>query len=183
MIAARGTIITTRCTDVSRSCYPQCLVPAAQFSRFPQPVVDRDLVERMKEIARRHIAEHRDTIKGDAGRVMNKGQIAPIKGKRMPYLIDATDKPESAALRTAERLKHLAYIDSNLPLLIAGEPKLRDDGETACGTLYIVDVDDRAAAETFIKNDPFSKAGLFDKVEITRWRKVVFDGKKIPPKT
>jgi hypothetical protein len=69
------------------------------------------------------------------------------------------------------------YLDSNLPRLIAGGPKLRDDGETACGTLCILDVDDRAAAETFIKDDPFSKAGLFGKVEITalaqgcfRWR-------------
>jgi uncharacterized protein YciI len=101
----------------------------------------------------------------------------------MPYLIDATDKPESGALRTAERPKHLAWLDSNLPRLIAGGPKLRDDGETACGTLYILDVNDRAAAETFIKDDPFSKAGLFGKVEITRWRKAVLDGKKIPPKT
>ena len=86
-------------------------------------------------------------------------------------------------MRAAERSKHLAYLDSNLTRLIAGGPKLRDDCETACGTLYIVDVDDRAAAETFIKNDPFSKAGLFDKVEIRRWRKAFLDGKKIPPKT
>jgi uncharacterized protein YciI len=101
----------------------------------------------------------------------------------MPYLIDATDKPESAALRMAERAKHLAYVDSNLLRLIAGGPKLRDDGETACGTVYILDVDDRVAAETFIRDDPFSKAGLFGKVKITRWRKAVFGGKKIPPKT
>ena len=86
-------------------------------------------------------------------------------------------------MRAAERSKHLAYLDSNLTRLIAGGPKLRDDGETTWGTVYILDVDDRAAAETFIRDDPFSKAGLFGKVENTRWRKVVFDGKKIPPKT
>ena len=33
------------------------------------------------------------------------------------------------------------------------------------------------------KDDPFSKAGLFGKVEISRWRKGFLDGKKIPPKT
>jgi len=101
----------------------------------------------------------------------------------MPYMIDATDKPESAALRTAERPKHMAYLDSNLARLIAVGAKLRDDGEAAWGSFYIIDVDDRASAEAFIRNDPFSKAGLFGKVEISRWRKGFLDGKKIPPKT
>jgi uncharacterized protein YciI len=100
----------------------------------------------------------------------------------MPYLIDATDKPESTALRAAERPKHMAYLDSNLPRLIAAGAKLKDDGETVWGSLYILDVDDRASAEAFIRNDPFSKAGLFGKVEITRWRKGFFDGKRVPPK-
>ena len=44
-------------------------------------------------------------------------------------------------------------------------------------------VDDRASAEAFINSDPFSKVGLFGKVEISRWRKGFLDGKKIPPKT
>ena len=101
----------------------------------------------------------------------------------MPYVIDATDKPDSAALRAAERPKHMAFLDSNLPQLIAVGAKLRDDGETAWGSLYIIDVDDRVAAEAFIKDDLFSKAGLFGKVEISRWRKGFLDGKKIPPKT
>ena len=105
------------------------------------------------------------------------------RGNTMPYVIDATDKPDSAALRAAERPKHMAFLDSNLPQLIAVGAKLRDDGETAWGSLYIIDVDDRAAAEAFIKDDPFSKAGLFGKVEISRWRKGFLDGKKIPPKT
>lgn len=97
----------------------------------------------------------------------------------MPYLIDATDKPDSAELRAAERPKHMAYLDSNLPKLIAVGAKLRDDGTTAWGSLYIIDVDERAAAEAFINNDPFQKAGLFGKVEISRWRKGFLDGKKL----
>src|SRR5262249_20665288 len=103
--------------------------------------------------------------------------------KLMPYLIDATDKPDSTALRAAERPQHMAYLDGNLARLIAAGAKLRDDGETAWGSLYLIDVDDRAAAEAFINNDPFQKAGLFGKVEISRWRKAFLDGKKMPPKT
>ena len=37
----------------------------------------------------------------------------------MPFVIDATDKPDSAALRAAERPKHMAFLDSNLARLIA----------------------------------------------------------------
>src|SRR3974377_1460423 len=99
----------------------------------------------------------------------------------MPYVIDATDKPDSAALRAAERPKHMAFLDSNLLRLIAVGAKLRDDGETAWGSLYIIDVDDRAAAEAFIKDDPFSKAGLFSKVEISRYVNGVHDGNKSAP--
>jgi uncharacterized protein YciI len=41
--------------------------------------------------------------------------------------------------------------------------------------VYILDVEDRAAAEEFIANDPFCEAGLFESVTITRWRKAYFN--------
>ena len=34
------------------------------------------------------------------------------------FVIDATDKPDSAALRAAERPKHMAYLDSNVAKLV-----------------------------------------------------------------
>jgi uncharacterized protein YciI len=100
----------------------------------------------------------------------------------MPFLIDATDKPNSKDLRAKVRPEHLAFLDSNVSRLLAAGAKLSDDGETALGSTYILDTDDRKAAEEFIKSDPFSKAGLFGSVTITRWRKGYFDFKKVPPK-
>lgn len=100
----------------------------------------------------------------------------------MPYHIDATDKPDAAKLRADTRPQHLAFLDQNAPRLIAAGAKLRDDGETAFGSIYILDTDVRAEAEAFIQSDPFSKAGLFGGVVITRWRKGYFDGAKVPPK-
>ena len=41
--------------------------------------------------------------------------------------------------------------------------------------MLIIDVDDRAAAEAFIAEDPFTKAGLFESVTVTRWRKAFFN--------
>jgi uncharacterized protein YciI len=100
----------------------------------------------------------------------------------MPFLIDATDKPNAKELRAKVRPEHLAFLDSNVLRLLAAGAKLSDDSETAHGSTYILDTDDRKAAEEFIKSDPFSKAGLFDSVTITRWRKGYFDFKKVPPK-
>jgi uncharacterized protein len=100
----------------------------------------------------------------------------------MPFLIDATDKPNSKELRAKTRPDHLAFLDANVSRLIAAGAKLSDDGETAHGSTYILDTDERKVAEDFIKSDPFSKAGLFGTVTITRWRKGYFDFRKVPPK-
>ena len=43
--------------------------------------------------------------------------------------------------------------------------------------LYVVDVDTRADAEALIQADPFFKVGLFERVEIRRWRKAYLDGR------
>src|SRR3546814_6030949 len=37
--------------------------------------------------------------------------------------------------------------------------------------MLLIDVDNRKEAEAFIAQDPFSAVGLFDRVEITRWKK------------
>jgi uncharacterized protein YciI len=42
-----------------------------------------------------------------------------------------------------------------------------------------VDTDSREEAEEFVRNDPFSKAGLFESLVITRWRKAFFDGQRL----
>jgi uncharacterized protein YciI len=100
----------------------------------------------------------------------------------MPFLIDAVDKPNAKEIRAKARPDHLAFLDANVSRLIAAGAKLSDDGETALGSTYILDTDDRKTAEDFIAGDPFSKAGLFGSVVITRWRKGYFDFKKVPPK-
>jgi uncharacterized protein YciI len=96
----------------------------------------------------------------------------------MPFVIDATDKPEAEALRASTRAEHLAYLEANVSRLLAAGAKLRDDGTTAWGSVYLLDTDERAEAEAFIAGDPFSTAGVFAEVAITRWRKAFFDRRK-----
>ena len=42
-----------------------------------------------------------------------------------------------------------------------------------------MDTDDRKEAKRFIADDPFTKAGLFEKVTITRWRKAFFNKERL----
>jgi uncharacterized protein len=95
----------------------------------------------------------------------------------MPYVIETWDKPDSGSLRRAKRQEHLAFLEEHKAMLLACGAKLHDDGSDAGGGLYIIDVEERNEAEAFISADPFSKAGLFHRIEMTRWRKAYLDGR------
>ena len=97
----------------------------------------------------------------------------------MPYAIITVDKPNSLDLRNATRAEHLAFLDANKGKLLAAGAKIDDDGEGGYGGVIIVDTDDRAEAEAFIQNDPFTKAGLFAGIEVVRWRKAFFNFEKL----
>lgn len=70
---------------------------------------------------------------------------------------------------------HLQYLETNKNRLLASGAKLDDAGENASGGIYILDTESRSDAEAFIAAYPFTKVGLFQRIEITRWRKAYFD--------
>ncbi|WP_373051106.1 YciI family protein [Thalassovita aquimarina] len=82
----------------------------------------------------------------------------------------ARDKKGALDIRKANRDAHLAYIDATGVVAQAGP--LIENGDMA-GSLVILDVADMAAAEDWAANDPYAKAGLFDKVELIEWKKVI----------
>ena len=88
----------------------------------------------------------------------------------MYFAVICKDKPNSLDLRLANRDNHLAHA-ANATILFGG-PMLDDDGNM-CGSLLVIDAEDRAAVEDFAVNDPYAKAGLFESVEITAWKKVM----------
>jgi uncharacterized protein len=73
------------------------------------------------------------------------------------------------------RHEHLTFLESNKAKLLACGAKLDDLGASASGGIYILDTEDRQEAESFIADDPFTKTGLFERVEISRWRKAYFN--------
>jgi uncharacterized protein YciI len=95
----------------------------------------------------------------------------------MPYFIETYDKPGRQSLRQRVRPAHLQYLEMNKNKLLASGAKLDDAGANASGGIYILDTDSRGDAEAFIAADPFTKAELFKRIEIARWRKAYFDFK------
>jgi len=90
----------------------------------------------------------------------------------MHFVFHCTDKPDSAAVRAANRPAHLAHLERHADAILAGGPLLGEDGTSAVGSLLILDFPDRAAAERFAADDLYAKAGLFAVVTITPWRQV-----------
>jgi uncharacterized protein YciI len=102
----------------------------------------------------------------------------------MPYLIVTYDKPDHGLLRQQTRPEHLTFLELNKAKLLACGAKLDDLGASASGGIYILDTDDRQEAESFIANDPFTKAGLFERVERVGVRPISISSTVFPaPKT
>ncbi len=97
----------------------------------------------------------------------------------MPYAIQTLDKAGHGHLRVEVRPAHVAYLKANLSKMIAGGALLDDAGATGFGGIILLDTDDRAEAEAFVAADPYTQAGLFESVTISRWRKAFLDGKAL----
>lgn len=93
----------------------------------------------------------------------------------MLFVIVCTDKPASQELRLATRPSHLAYLTTYKDKIVQAGPLLDTEGRS-CGSLLLVDVADRAAAEGFAAGDPYAKAGLFESTLIRPYRTVFKDG-------
>jgi uncharacterized protein YciI len=87
----------------------------------------------------------------------------------MLFLIHCTQVPDGQAIRDAHYDAHRAYLQASpVDIKLAG-PMVEDDGGKRIGSVFVVDVPDRAAAEAFSAGDPFSRNGLFERVIITRF--------------
>lgn len=87
----------------------------------------------------------------------------------MLYALICTDKPDSLALRKANRPEHVAYLKSLGAALVFAGPFTQADGETMNGSLVVIEAASLPAAERIAAGDPFAKIGLFASVEIRPW--------------
>lgn len=100
----------------------------------------------------------------------------------MPYLVETTNDPVQSALREQTRPAHLDYLETMMHLLLAAGATLSEDGKTPTGSFYILDVEERVAAEAFMAAEPYSMAGILTSVRYARWRKAIFDFARVLPR-
>ena len=90
----------------------------------------------------------------------------------MFYSIYCLDGENTASLRDQNRIKHREYLDQWKDKIFFSGPLLDDDDENIqLGSLFILKVRDMAEAESYIFNEIYYKAGVFEKVSIMKMRK------------
>ncbi|MBL4800910.1 MAG: hypothetical protein JKY45_03380 [Emcibacter sp.] len=87
----------------------------------------------------------------------------------MHFIILAEDKADSLQLRMDNRPAHLDYAQKQGCVVLAGPLLTEGDAPKPRGSMLIIEVADRAAAEAFAAGDPYAVAGLFAKVDIHPW--------------
>ena len=96
----------------------------------------------------------------------------------MLFALINTDRPGSLDLRLSTRAAHLNYLDGHAAKIVSGGAMLDASGQPA-GSLLVIDVEDRAAAEAFAAADPYAQAGLFESTVFRPFRQVYKNGAKL----
>jgi uncharacterized protein YciI len=89
----------------------------------------------------------------------------------MLYAVHCIDAKGVDSVRNQYLTSHKDYLVGQAHVLVVGGALLAEKNEEPVGSLYIVNVANREAAEAFSKSDPFTQAGVFGTVTITAMRK------------
>ena len=76
------------------------------------------------------------------------------------------DKPDSLDLRMKTRPAHLAWIETAVKNFRFAGPMLSDDGQVLKGSVIIAEFDSLEQSREMQSQDPYQKAGLFEKVVV-----------------
>jgi uncharacterized protein YciI len=88
------------------------------------------------------------------------------------FTVICADKPGILELRLERRPEHVAYLKTVESMIRVAGPLLDTEGKM-CGSLFVVEADDVAGAQAFSANDPFTKVGVFGRVEINAFTKTM----------
>lgn len=89
----------------------------------------------------------------------------------MRFAVITRDKADALQIRLDTRDAHLAYLKETSVVEMAG-PFLDEDGKM-CGSLIVLTVESLQDAQNWADNDPYAKAGLFEKTRVEEWKKVI----------
>jgi uncharacterized protein len=91
----------------------------------------------------------------------------------MLFVVIANDKPGTFGTRKATREAHLAWLKGLGPKIKIAGPFLDSSQSIMNGSLLIIEAENEAVARALAAEDPYARAGVFQRVEIKPWRWVV----------
>jgi uncharacterized protein YciI len=111
--------------------------------------------------------------RGDGGAWAARAAHANFALRRcngMLFVIIGHDGPNGTVLRPTVRPRHLAHAR---PVAESGRMLIGGPFTDGTGSLIIVDMESEAAALEFASNDPYVREGVFERVEVKPFRKVL----------
>jgi len=92
----------------------------------------------------------------------------------MLFVVHATDRQDALPTRAKFYRAHRIHLDEaghhDVDVVTAGT-LVADDGETPCGSVFVIDARDRAAVDAFTRSDPYHAHGVWESVQIHRYNK------------
>ena len=92
----------------------------------------------------------------------------------MLFVIHATDKKGEMQTRAKHYRAHRIHLDNaedyDVEVHTAGT-LVADDGETPCGSVFVIDAKDRAAVEKFVRSDPYHVNSVWERVQTHGYNK------------
>ena len=92
----------------------------------------------------------------------------------MLFVIHAIDKPGEMPVRAKHYREPRIHLDKaedyDVEVATAGT-LIADDGETPCGSVFVIDAKDRATVDAFTRSDPYHVNGVWGTVQIHGYNK------------
>ena len=92
----------------------------------------------------------------------------------MLFVVHATDKKDGMPTRAKFYRAHRIHLDQaeayNVDVVTAGT-LVGDDGETPCGSVFVIDAKDREAVDNFVRSDPYQVHQVWQRVQVHGYNK------------
>jgi uncharacterized protein YciI len=92
----------------------------------------------------------------------------------MLFVVHATDKKDILPTRAKFYRAHRVHLDEaatyDVDVVTAGT-LVADDGETPVGSIFVIDANDRAAVDGFVRSDPYHVNRVWETVQIHGYNK------------
>ena len=89
----------------------------------------------------------------------------------MHYSLICFDKKNSYELRMKKRPLHLDYLKNNKKKILFAGPLL-DEENNVKGSLIVINANTKSEVTKFYHKDPYFQSGLFEEIQIFKFKKV-----------